>query len=412
MDSGPVQTCCHFGDRLKAREKRLEFECDTFGCDVPVSSWTADVTEEVTMLISRRVVIAAIGSAPAAAVFPLSAASPGATVTRRELHVLTQDGVEIRVRELRPDTRAEGGPIVLLHGARVPGIASFDLAVPNGSLAADLALRSNRTVYVMDARGYGGSARPPAMDRPPGENRPLSRAYEVVRDVDAVVKIATQRAGSTRAVLFGWATGGAWAAYYASLWPERVSHLITLNALYGATTPHPTLGPHSDTADPDHPDRLNPAIGAYALSSGESLVKWWDRSIPETDKSLWRDPAIASAYVDGALASDPESGRHHPAALRAPLGAIEDSFYQADGRRLYDASSITANALVIRSGRDFWSRPEDATSFIHDAVRARSTRVVTIPDATHFVHLDRPQRGRDQLVQEVIRLLSGTPSEA
>lgn len=32
-------------------------------------------------------------------------------------------------------------------------------------------------------------------------------------------------------------------------------------------------------------------------------------------------------------------------------------------------------------------------------------RTVTIPDATHFVHLDRPERGRDQLVREVLGFL-------
>jgi len=239
------------------------------------------------------------------------------------------------------------------------------------------------------------------MAQPATESPPLSRAYEVVRDIDAVVKTATQLCGATQVDLYGWATGGAWAAYFASLWPERVAHLVTVNALYGATAPHAMLGPGSDTADPAHPDQLNPAIRAYALASGASLLKVWDRSIPERDKSVWRDPAIANAYVATALASDPESGKHDPPAFRAPLGAIEDSFYQAAGRRLYDSSSITSRILIVRSERDFWSRSQDATNFSRDAARARSVRLVTIPDATHFVHLDRPQFGRNLLLQEV-----------
>jgi pimeloyl-ACP methyl ester carboxylesterase len=244
------------------------------------------------------------------------------------------------------------------------------------------------------------------MERPATENRPLSRAYEVVRDIDAVVRTVTQLCGVTQADLFGWATGGAWAAYYTSLWPERVAHLVTLNALYGATTAHPMLGPGSDTADRAHPDQLNPEIRAYALTTGASLLRLWDRSIPESDKSLWRDPAIAKAYVDTALSSDPESDKHDPPAFRAPLGALEDSFYQAAGRRLYDSSSIASQVLIVRSERDFWSRPQDTTNFTHDATRARSTRIVTIPDATHFVHLDRPQHGRDLLLRELVSFLS------
>jgi pimeloyl-ACP methyl ester carboxylesterase len=349
------------------------------------------------MPISRRFMVTALASAPMAAALPAAA-----SLTRRDLRVVTADGVRIHVREVKPVSATRSEPLLLIHGARVPGIASFDLDVPNGSLAADLALQLNRVVYIMDARGYGGSDRPPAMDEPPAENRPLSRAYEIARDIDAVVQTTTRLVGSAQADLIGWAAGGAWAAYYASLWPERIAHLVTLNALYGAATPHALLGPSSNTADPAHPDRLNPNTGAYALYPGASLLPIWDRSIPEADKSLWRDPAIAEAYVAAALASDPQSSQHEPPAFRAPLGAIEDSFYQAAGRRLYDASSVTARVLVVRSERDFWSRPEDATSFMHDAVRAQSTRILLIPGATHFVHLDRPERGREQLLQQLV----------
>lgn len=349
------------------------------------------------MSISRRLMVAALASAPIA-----TALSAAASLKRRDLRVTTADGVHIRVREVKPEAATRSEPLLLIHGARVPGIASFDLDVPDGSLAADLALQLNRAVYVMDARGYGGSDRPSAMERPPAEHRPLSRGYEIVRDIDAVVSTTARLAGSSRADLIGWAAGGAWAAYYASLWPERIAHLVTLNALYGAAAPHALLGPGSNTADPAHPDRLNPATGAYALYAGASLLPVWDRSIPAVDKSAWRDPTLVKAYVAAALASDPQSSRHEPAAFRAPLGAIEDSFYQAGGRRLYDASSITAHVLVVRSERDFWSRPEDATSFIHDAVRAQSGRILMIPGATHFVHLDRPQHGRELLLGQLV----------
>src|SRR5262249_49057705 len=90
-----------------------------------------------------------------------------------------------------------------------------------------------------------------------------------------------------------------------------------------------------------------------------------------------------------------------PPAFRAPLGALEDSFYQANGRRLYDASSISAPVLIVRGERDFWSRPEDAAAFAHDAVRARSVKIATLPGATHFVHLERAARGRDRLLDEL-----------
>lgn len=323
-------------------------------------------------------------------------------VARRDFRVTTEDGVGIFVRELRPEGVAAGSePVILIHGARVPGIASFDLPVPGGSLATDLAVRTGKLVYIMDARGYGGSDRPAVLDRPPNANPPQARAYQVVRDIAAVAAAAKQLSGSRTVALFGWATGGMWGAFYASLHPEQIGHLVTLNALYGGSDHHPQLGPGSATSDPAHPDRLNLGIGAYARNDAASLLPSWNRSIPEFDKTVWRDPAIVAAYQQAALASDPLSGTQDPAAFRAPMGAIEDSFYQASGRHIFDASAITAPVLVIRSERDFWSRPEDAQTFTHDATHAAAVRIVTLPGATHYVHLDRPERGRNRLIDEV-----------
>lgn len=320
-------------------------------------------------------------------------------VNRAELRVTAADGVHVAVRELRPSiARAGAKPIVLLHGARVPGIASFDLPVPGGSLAEDLAVLTGARVYVPDARGYGRSDRPAAMSRPPGESRPLSRSVEVVRDVDAVVRMVLARTGARQVTLLGWATGGLWAGQYASLWPERVGHLVLLNALYGGSAVHPMFGSGSSLADSAHPDRLSPDLGGYARADAASLLRPWDRSVG-TNAAARRDPTVAEAYVREALASDPESGRTTPPSLRAPLGALEDSFFQASGRRLYDAGSITAAVLLVRGGADFWSRPEDVQAFAHDAVHARSVRAVEIPDGTHFLHLERAGAGRAQLLE-------------
>lgn len=332
----------------------------------------------------------------------MQSAGASQDVVRQDLHTMTEDGVRIFVRELRPPKPMSGSePFILIHGARVPGLASFDLPVSGGSFAADLAQRTNRIVYVMDARGYGGSDRPAALAQPPNANPPQARAYQVVRDIAAVVGLAEQRSGSRSVSLLGWATGGMWMSFYASLHPEQVGHLVSLNALYGGSDKHAQFGPGSPVSDPAHPDRLKPDTGAYSRYNAASLLPGWDASIPIADKAAWRDPAVAAAYQKAALASDPESDKSDPPAFRAPMGAIEDSFNQASGRRLYDAASITGRVLIVRSEHDFWSRPEDVQAFVHDATHAASLKIVTLPEATHFVHLDRPQRGRDQLLREI-----------
>jgi len=331
-------------------------------------------------------------------------ASAQAVVARKDLFVDEAGGIRIHVREVRAG-RGACSPIVLVHGARVPAVASFDLPLAGGSLAADLAARG-LCAYLVDVRGYGESTRSSEMGEPAEKNAPLVRSVQAARDIDAAVDFVHGRSRVGRVALFGWATGGQWAGFYATLHPEKLSYLILLNALYGADGPHALMGHGSDMEDPAHPGRLNPAIGAYRCNTAASLTGIWDRSIPLEDKSAWRDPVVEEAYVRAALASDPESGKHTPACFRSPNGAMEDSFYLATGRQLWDASLIQTPTLVLGSERDFWSRAVDREKLEHDLVHA-PVRVVVIPGATHFVHLDRAERGRSNLMEEVVRFVGG-----
>jgi pimeloyl-ACP methyl ester carboxylesterase len=322
-------------------------------------------------------------------------------ITHRDFFINSDPGIRLFVREVTVGQNGSGKPILLVHGARVPGIASFDLPVSGGSLAEDLAQRGFN-VYILDLRGYGQSTRPKEMDEPPTAHPPLVRSNEAVRDIAATVDWIRLRRALASVVLFGWATGGQWAAHYTSLYPEKVSALIMLNSLYGASSPHPLMGHGSDMEDPAHPGHFNRSVcGAYRLNDAQSLLRQWDRSIPVEDKSQWRDPAIAKAYVDAALASDPTSNSRTPPSMRSPCGALEDSFYLAIGRRLFDASLITAPVLILASERDFWSRPEDRQAMADELVHSPKVRVVVIPSATHLVHLDRPEHGRDTLLKEI-----------
>jgi pimeloyl-ACP methyl ester carboxylesterase len=108
------------------------------------------------------------------------------------------------------------------------------------------------------------------------------------------------------------------------------------------------------------------------------------------------------------LASDTTSGLRTPPSFRSPNGALEDSFYLAVGRQLWDASLIRVPALIVAGERDFWSRPEDREKLVEHLVHAPKVKAVVIPGATHFVHLDRPQRGREQLLREVKEFLTPT----
>jgi len=335
----------------------------------------------------------------------IPAVSQRSAILRHDFFVASDPGIRIFVREVIATGTRHRIPILLIHGARVPGLASFDLEVPGGSLAADLAHRGF-AVYVMDVRGYGRSTRPREMEDPPSQHAPLVRSNQAAHDIGAVVDWVDKRR-SEHVALFGWATGGQWAGYYASYNPGKISALILLNSLYGGSSVHPMIGPGSDLEDHAHPGHFNFAsCGAFRLNDARSLYAPWDRNIPVPDKDSWRDPAVARAYAQGALASDSTSSSRNPPSFRSPCGALEDSFYLASGRQLWDASLITAPTLILASELDFWSRPADRQLLAAHLVHCPRVKTVILPGATHFVHLDRPEHGRRQLLEEINSFIS------
>jgi pimeloyl-ACP methyl ester carboxylesterase len=79
--------------------------------------------------------------------------------------------------------------------------------------------------------------------------------------VDAI----RQRRRVERVALFGWATGGQWAGYYASLYPEKVSALILLNSLYRGSSQHSLIGRGTNSEDPAHSGRFHEASCGVSL---------------------------------------------------------------------------------------------------------------------------------------------------
>lgn len=326
-------------------------------------------------------------------------------IEREEFRIETAPGVLLALRGVHdPASDADGRPVILIHGARVPGVPSFDLPCPGGSLASDLA-RSGHPAYILDLRGYGRSSRP-GQSGDPARTPILTPSAEAVADIAAAVAAVSARSGGRRPALFGWATGGHWAGMFASLHPGAVTHVVIYNSLYGAERGHPLLGPGGPMSTPGAADRFDAErFGGFGLHEAASLVPSWDMSIPVEDKASWRDPGLLHAYQQAALASDPAAARRDPPAFRAPNGAMADSFALACGRPLWHAGTIEARCLLIRSENDFWSRPGDLESLARDLTAARSSRAVVLDGATHYAHLDRPEHGRDRLRAELADFL-------
>jgi pimeloyl-ACP methyl ester carboxylesterase len=325
-------------------------------------------------------------------------------IVRQDDHVDSADaGIKLFVRsKMAEGTKrfTDDNVVLFVHGATFPSTPDFDLAYQDYSWA-DWMVRHGYVVYMFDKRNYGGSTREKAMDRPAAETPPLSRSYLVIRDLGAVVDHIRAKHKVDRVTLIGWSWGAMTAGYYTSLHSEKVRKLVLYAPLY-AYPQHPNLGPGSGLQDKRNPDAFNPKMGGYRLVTAAANQARWDGEIPVEDKSQYRDQAVVDAFNAQALATDPTSGTRNPPSLRAPNGVLEDSFLQATGRRIWNASSIQVPTLVIAGEYDTWSYPADREGLMRDLTHAPVKKSVLIREATHFVLFEKK---RFEFFEEILSFL-------
>lgn len=298
-------------------------------------------------------------------------------------------GIRLFIREKKAEgARAtEDNVVLFVHGATFPSTPDFDLQYKDYSWA-DWMVKHGYVVYLFDKRNYGFSTREKAMDEPPAANRPVSRSYLVIRDLGAVVDHIRATNHVARVTLIGWSWGAMTAGYYASLHSEKLHKLVLYAPLYDNPL-HTNLGAGTPLQDKRVPWQFNYGLGAYRLGSGEANNKRWDGEIPVQDKSEYREQGVQDAFNAAALATDPTSNTRNPPALRAPNGVLEDSFYQATGRRMWNAANITVPTLVIAGEDDSWSFLLDREGLMRDLANAPQKKLVTLPHATHFVLFEK-----------------------
>lgn len=336
-------------------------------------------------------------------VAPAQGQGPSTAVSsiRREDFVVQGKAGALAVRRVTSRTTPTGAKVLLLvHGGEAGGEATFDLPVPGGSLAADLAQRG-LTVYLLNVRGWGGSDDPRMAASDTTHVNVTCR--DAGADIDRVVQAIRRRESVPKVALFGWAAGGHWGGYYASRHAAQVSHFISLNALYAVRAPWALRASLAHLRDST---RFNRGLGAWRVADAAAISPAvWDRLIPGPDKSRWRDPAVARAYAQAAIETDQGSAARTPPLLRVPGGWREESFYQSLGTAYWQASELQMPVLGLRGALDFWSRPVDLEAFEKALVHSPRHKVVTLPQATHYVFLDRPEKGRNQLLQEIVEFL-------
>src|SRR5262249_20245581 len=139
-----------------------------------------------------------------------AAAANGQQLVTEEFRVPAADpGIDLYVRNkhIAGASQFPGEKILLfVHGATYPAESSFDLRL-NGASWMKYIVQRVYEVYLGDARGYGGSTRPPERENPAAENAPLVRTETAVADVAEAASFIRKRRGVAKIDIMGWSWG-------------------------------------------------------------------------------------------------------------------------------------------------------------------------------------------------------------
>ena len=108
-------------------------------------------------------------------VFGLTPVSRAETVMQEFMVPASDPGIELYVRNKHPtgkETFSSDRILIYVHGATYPSEAMFDLPVAGASMM-DVLAAHGWDVWLLDVRGYGRSTRPPEMDKPAADNKPI-----------------------------------------------------------------------------------------------------------------------------------------------------------------------------------------------------------------------------------------------
>ena len=316
-------------------------------------------------------------------------------------------GIQLFVRSKMTEGQTrftEDNVVLFVHGATYPSTPDFDLSYKDYSWA-DWMVEKGYVVYMFDKRNYGFSSREKAMGEPAVNARPVTRSYLAIRDIGAVVDHIRKKHKISKVNLIGWSWGAMTAGYYTSLNSEKVQKLVMYAPAY-AFAQHTNLGAGSGSQNKRKPHEFNYALGAYRLGSKAGNDARWDGEIPVADKNSYREEGVRDAFANEALKTDPTSETRNPPSLRAPNGVMEDSFMQATGRAMWNASSIYVPTLVIAGEFDTWSFPEDREGLMRDLTNAPVKKSVLIKNATHFMLFEKP---RFEFFGEIDNFLKAQP---
>ncbi len=307
-------------------------------------------------------------------------------------------GIELYLRNKHPAGMTRFAPeriLLFVHGATYPAETAFDLPLAGLSMM-DYIAQQGWDVWLVDVRGYGGSTRPPQMEKPPQESAPFADTPTAVKDVGAAVDHILKKRNVAKINLMGWSWGTAIMGMYTTEHNDKVARLVLYAPLWLFNS-RPLIGG-------DGP------LGAYRTVSKDSAKERWLKGVAEDKKAALIPPGWFEQWADATWATDPESAKHNPPLLRAPNGVLADvRAYWTAGKPQYDPAEIRVPTLIIHAEWDADLPSYQAQAYFAKLTNAPYKRFVEIGEGTHTVIMEK---NRMQFFHEVMGFLNETDTLA
>jgi pimeloyl-ACP methyl ester carboxylesterase len=285
-------------------------------------------------------------------------------------------GVQLQLINKRPGNIAHFAPertVVLIHGATFSSASLFDAPV-NGASFMDALAQAGYDAWAVDARGYGGSTRPPEMSVPAEGAAPLTPARTALRDLGSAVDFVRHHRGVARVGVLGMSWGATVAGAYASQAGGKVEKLVLVTPLWLSKVPR--------RIDPGGP------LGAYRTVDPRAYEAAWRVAAPEHERQALIPEGWFDVWLKATLATD--SGSPVPGTIRAPSGAVQDvrEHWSLDNP-LYDPAAITCPVLLVCAEWDVDVPIEMSHDLFVRLTGAPSKRLLVIGQGTHMLLMEK-----------------------
>ena len=297
--------------------------------------------------------------------------------------------LQLRHRRLAQQTTFDASrTIIMMHGATYSSGSLFDIPLEGQSFMDYLAL-AGFDVWAMDARGYGGSSRPAAMNQPARENPPAVGAKQASADLATAIDYLLRHLALEQINLLGMSWGGSVTGYYTSQNNSQIRRLVLIAPQW--LTPQSPLDPGGE-------------LGAWRLIDIPAVKSRWLRSVPQDKQPTLIPEGGFELWAERTLAEEPEPTLRQQQKIKASNGPVQDTRdYWTKDSPLYDPEDIRVPLLLLHGEWDADIPVPLAQSWFLRATRTPEKTWIEIGEATHMMVLEK---NRHQVYAETVRFLT------